>query len=80
MQATRPFVTSPMRQSTDRAANLPRDLLDHLYCPLTRKPLEYDRKAQVLISHAAGLVFPIRHGIPILVEELATPIDQQNNV
>ena len=51
-------------------------LLDHLFCPVTRKPLEYDRAAQVLISPHAGLVFPISHNIPLLVEELAIPLDQ----
>ena len=54
-------------------------LLDHLFCPVTRKTLEYDREAQVLISRHAGLVFPISHNIPLLVEELATPLDQYEN-
>ena len=51
-------------------------LLDHLFCPVSRKALEYDRSAQVLISRHAGLVFPISHNIPLLVEELAIPLDQ----
>ena len=51
-------------------------LLDHLFCPLCRKPLEYDRTEQVLISRHAGLVFPISHNIPLLVEELAIPLEQ----
>lgn len=60
-----------------KAARLPPALLQHLYCPLTRKPLEYDEESQVLISHSAGFIFPIRHQIPILVEELATPIEAE---
>jgi uncharacterized protein len=46
-------------------------LLEILVCPLTRSPLEYDRKAQELISRAAGLAYPIREGIPIMLPEEA---------
>ncbi|NQY82661.1 MAG: Trm112 family protein [Alphaproteobacteria bacterium] len=55
---------------------LDRVLLDNLFCPVSRKLLEYDHEAQVLISRQAGLVYPISHNIPLLVEELATPLDQ----
>ena len=51
-------------------------LLNHLFCPVSRKALEYDQDAQVLISRHAALVFPISHHIPLLVEELAIPLDQ----
>jgi uncharacterized protein len=45
-------------------------LLEKLVCPITRTPLRYDEEAQELISEAAGLAFPIRHGrIIMLVEE-----------
>ncbi len=48
-------------------------LLEILVCPVTKKPLRYDREAQELISDAAKLAFPIRDGIPImLVEEART--------
>ena len=40
-----------------------------LVCPLTRTPLRYDRSGQALVSDAAGLVFPIRDGVPVLVVE-----------
>ena len=46
-------------------------LLEILVCPLTRGPLEYDRNAQELISRAAGLAYPIREGIPIMLPEQA---------
>ncbi|TDI62155.1 MAG: Trm112 family protein [Alphaproteobacteria bacterium] len=46
-------------------------LLEVLVCPLTKTPLVYDRKAQELISKKAGLAFPIRDGIPIMLVDEA---------
>ncbi|TNE63516.1 MAG: Trm112 family protein [Alphaproteobacteria bacterium] len=46
-------------------------LLEILVCPVTRTTLEYDSAAQELISRAAGLAFPIRDGIPILLADEA---------
>ncbi len=46
-------------------------LLEMLVCPLTRERLEYDSKAQELISRGARLAFPIRDGIPIMLPEEA---------
>lgn len=43
-------------------------LLDVLVCPVTRVPLRYDTGKQELISDQAGLAYPIRDGIPILLE------------
>ena len=42
-------------------------LLEILVCPLTKGPLEYDRENGELISHKAGLAYPIRDGIPIML-------------
>ena len=42
-------------------------LLEILVCPQTRGPLSYDRETQELISRQAGLAFPIRDGIPIML-------------
>jgi uncharacterized protein YbaR (Trm112 family) len=42
-------------------------LLEKLCCPLTRTPLRYDREAQELISDAAGLAYPIRNGVPVML-------------
>ena len=50
-------------------------LLELLYCPVTQTRLEYDREAQVLISKTAQLVFPIRDGIPIMLESEAITLD-----
>ncbi|HVY15606.1 MAG TPA: Trm112 family protein [Rhodopila sp.] len=50
-------------------------LLEILVCPVTKGPLEYDRDANELISRKAGLAFPIRDGIPIMLAEEARPIE-----
>jgi hypothetical protein len=46
-------------------------LLEILVCPLTKAPLRYDRQAQELISDEAGLAYPIRDGIPIMLVDEA---------
>ena len=46
-------------------------LLEILVCPLSKETLEYDADAQELISRAAGLAYPIRDGIPIMLPEEA---------
>ena len=50
-------------------------LLEILVCPLTKEPLEYDPEHQELISRAAGLAYPIRDGIPIMLPDEARPIE-----
>ncbi|MDE0994292.1 MAG: Trm112 family protein [Rhodospirillales bacterium] len=50
-------------------------LLEILVCPLTKGPLDYDASAQELISKSAGLAFPIRDGIPIMLIDEAREID-----
>jgi uncharacterized protein YbaR (Trm112 family) len=50
-------------------------LLEILVCPLTKGPLHYDREAQELISEQAGLAYPIRDGIPIMLVDEARQID-----
>ena len=51
-------------------------LLEMLVCPLTKATLIYDEKAQELISNAAGLAYPIRNGIPIMLVDEARTIDE----
>lgn len=46
-------------------------LLEILVCPLTRTPLRWDAEAGELISDAAGLAYPVRDGVPIMLAELA---------
>ncbi|KQM92411.1 MULTISPECIES: Trm112 family protein [Sphingomonas] len=50
-------------------------LLERLVCPVSRTPLRYDEAAQELISDAAGLAYPIRDGVPVMLVEEARPID-----
>lgn len=50
-------------------------LLEMLVCPLTKGPLTYDREAQELISEQAGIAYPIREGIPIMLVDEARTID-----
>ena len=49
-------------------------LLDILVCPLTRTKLRYDEDAQELISDEAGLAYPIRDGVPVMLIEEARQI------
>ena len=65
-----PLSTDPLPASID-----PR-LLEVLVCPLTKAPLEYDRAANELISRKAGLAYPIRDGIPIMLPEEARTLDE----
>ena len=50
-------------------------LLEILVCPVTKQPLKYDRQANELISEAAGLAYPIRKGIPIMLPDEARKLD-----
>ena len=52
-------------------------LLEILVCPLTKGPLRYDTQAQELISEQAGLAYPIRDGIPIMLVDEARTLDDE---
>jgi len=52
-------------------------LLDILVCPVTKGPLIYDQKNQELISKAARLAYPIRDGIPVMLEEEARTLTSE---
>jgi len=63
------------------AADAPRfavdpKLLEILVCPATHGPLRYDRERQELISERAGLAYPIRDGIPIMLVDEARRLDE----
>ena len=49
-------------------------LLEILVCPLTKGSLKYDKAKNELISHQAGLAYPIRDGIPIMLKDEARKI------
>ena len=50
-------------------------LLEVLVCPLTKGKLEYDRAANELISRTAGLAYPIRDGIPVMLVDEARKLE-----
>ncbi len=60
---------------SDKTADVDPKLLEILVCPLTKGPLRYDRERQELISDQAGLAYPIRDGIPIMLIDEARRID-----
>ena len=51
-------------------------LLEILVCPVTKTRLQYDAERQELVSRAAGLAYPIRDGIPIMLPEEAREINR----
>lgn len=50
-------------------------LLELLVCPVTKGPLRFDKERQELISQSARLAYPVRDGIPILLENEARPLE-----
>ena len=66
-----------MSVSGETPRNAPVDprLLEILVCPVTKGPLEYDRVRGELISRRAGLAYPVRDGIPIMLPEEARKLE-----
>ena len=54
-------------------------LLEMLVCPVTHGPLRFDREKQELISEQAGLAYPVREGIPIMLSEEARTLDEESD-
>lgn len=52
-------------------------LLELLVCPVTKGPLEFDREKQELISRSARLAYPVRDGIPVLLENDARTLTDE---
>jgi len=52
-------------------------LLELLVCPLTKGALEYDKERQELLSRSARLAYPVRDGIPVLLEEEARTLSDE---
>ena len=70
--STAPQATAPQAA----AGQVDPRLLELLVCPLTKGPLEYDRARQELVSRKAGLAYPIRDGIPIMLPDEARRLDE----
>lgn len=60
------------------AAELDPRLLEILVCPHSRGPLRYDRDKQELVSVQAGLAYPIRDGVPVLLIDEARPLGPED--
>jgi uncharacterized protein len=54
--------------------HIDRKLLEILVCPLTKAPLTFNKKTQELVSEQAGLAYPIRNGVPIMLVDEARKI------
>jgi uncharacterized protein YbaR (Trm112 family) len=67
-------VEAAMSESETPRKTDPR-LLEILVCPLTKTRLEYDEARQELVSRAAGLAYPIRDGIPIMLPDEARKLE-----
>ena len=52
-------------------------LLEILVCPLTKTQLRYDAQKQELISRAAGLAYPIRSGVPVMLPDQARQLSDE---
>ena len=52
-------------------------LLELLVCPVTKGPLEYDREKQELISRSARLAYPVRDGLPVMLENEARTLTNE---
>ena len=68
-------MTGTGRQEHSGGGTVDPRLLEILVCPLTKATLEYDAARQELISRPAQLAYPIRDGIPIMLEEEARRLD-----
>jgi uncharacterized protein YbaR (Trm112 family) len=68
-------MTDSIQPNSAPSKEIDRKLLEILVCPLTKGPLRYDAAKQELISDSAGLAFPIRDGIPIMLPDEARRLD-----
>lgn len=60
--------------------NVDKKLLDILVCPVSKAPLKYDKQRQELICKASRLAYPIRDGIPVMLESEARPLAADEEV
>jgi len=81
MSDTRETQNDPTDETTPvgGAAGIDPKLLEILVCPLTKGPLRHDRERQELVSEQAGLAYPIRDGIPIMLVDEARQLDEDGD-
>jgi uncharacterized protein len=56
------------------------NLLDILVCPVSKAPLEWDKERDELICRASGLAYPIRDGIPVMLESEARTLSSDERL
>ena len=64
----------PAQENGEQDPGVDPRLLEVLVCPVTRTALTYDRENNELVSKAAGLAFPIRNGVPVMLRDEARDI------
>ncbi|HKL64738.1 MAG TPA: Trm112 family protein [Roseovarius sp.] len=67
--------TVPSRSPDTPDSGFDRRMLEALLCPQTHGCLDYDAERQELVSKSAGLAFPIRNGIPVMLIDEARKLD-----
>lgn len=67
--------SQPSEETTAEISQVDPKLLEILVCPLTKETLTFNRDSNELISEKAGLAFPIRNGIPIMLVDEARKIE-----
>ena len=72
-----PNLSSEKDENRDQKMVDPK-LLEILVCPASKAPLVYDKTANELISKSAGLAFPIRNGVPILLIDEARQLEERD--
>ena len=73
-----PLSSLPARTNLlESAVTMDPKLLELLVCPVTKGPLTYDRDAQELVSRSARLAYPVRDGIPVLLENEARTLTDE---
>jgi len=74
MSASESKTDKPAQETADQEIGVDPRLLEVLVCPVTRTALTYDRENNELVSKAAGLAFPIRNGVPVMLRDEARDI------
>ncbi|PYE84929.1 Trm112 family protein [Pseudoroseicyclus aestuarii] len=68
-------MTEQKTETAPQAQPFERHMLEALVCPQSQGPLSYDAERQELVSRAAGLAYPIRSGIPVMLVDEARQIE-----
>ena len=74
MSNSEPTSNKPAEEAAEQELGVDPRLLEVLVCPVTRTALTYDRENNELVSKAAGLAFPIRNGVPVMLRDEARDI------